>query len=176
MPRDAATAGTDLDQLDRCDKRIGDWETAGFDKAPLPRLLEAVGNQWLAAIDQPGLAVVPPMSKASTSSTPSHAPKSRGRNPRRRAAFEHLDGIAVDLGGMRQPAAGQHQQQRCRDAEPGQFLRQSSEIAGRDRFNIPPPTRVSLIFTDTGLEHVEGPQPPRLSGRSAIRKETVAAA
>ena len=47
--RDAAAAGADLDQFDR---RQADRQAAAFDKALLPRRLEPVGDQRLAAIDQ----------------------------------------------------------------------------------------------------------------------------
>jgi len=37
---------------------------------------------------------------------------------------------------MGEPAAGQHQQERRRDADTGQFARQGGEITRGDRFDI----------------------------------------
>ena len=129
-----AAAGADLDQLDGGD---ADRQPAALDEALLPRRLEAVGGERLAAVDQGELGGgAAHVEGEQIAAAVGAAEEGGGERARGRPRLEHLHRRALGLGHVRQAAAREHEQERRRDAALGEPARHALEVLLGERLDV----------------------------------------
>ena len=133
-PGDRAAAGADLDQLHGGDL---DGQAGAAQEALLPCRLETPGHQRLAIVHQGELRRGAAHVEGQDAVQPGVAAEpSSGQRPGGGAGFQQLHRDAPRLGGVGQPAVGEHQEQPARDARRAQLGLQPRQVALGERPHI----------------------------------------
>ena len=132
--RDAAAARADLDQLDGGD---ADGQPAALDEAPLPRGLEAVGGERLAAVHHRELGGGPAHVEGQHLAIAVGLAEEGGRDGAGGGArLQHLHRHPLGLLHVGEPAAREHQQERRGDAQLRHAPGHQREVLLRERLDV----------------------------------------
>ena len=151
---DGAAAGADLDQLDGGD---ADRQPAALHETLLPRGLERVRGERLAAVHERELGGrAPHVEREQVAAAVLAAEERGGQRAGGRARLEHLDRRPLGLGDVGETAAREHQEQRRGDAETGHPPGHRVEILARQRLDVGvgDRRRRALVLADLGRDLV----------------------